>query len=100
MSAVGATSNVKLQTGCQKGWLLVDAWGAIQPGVIELYSPEISAVERMLILVLRTLVQGSVGFLVYLAGYSMGVSKRWADGNIGLGFKVDNTRSIRLNFQS
>lgn len=33
--------------------------------------------------------------MVYLAGQFIGVSKKWVDGNIGLGFKVDNTRSIR-----
>ncbi|KAH6982525.1 hypothetical protein EDB80DRAFT_757249 [Ilyonectria destructans] len=33
--------------------------------------------------------------MIYLAGQFIGVSKKWADGNIGLGFKVDNTRSIK-----
>ncbi|KAH8768231.1 hypothetical protein F5883DRAFT_418425 [Diaporthe sp. PMI_573] len=33
-------------------------------------------------------------FMIYLAGPFIGISKKWADGNIGIGFKVDNTKSI------
>lgn len=32
--------------------------------------------------------------MIYLAGPFIGISKKWADGNIGIGFKVDNRRSI------
>ncbi|KAH7109544.1 hypothetical protein EDB81DRAFT_873145 [Dactylonectria macrodidyma] len=33
--------------------------------------------------------------MIYLAGPFIGITKKWADGNVGIGFKVDNTRAIR-----
>lgn len=33
--------------------------------------------------------------MVYAAGPFIGISKKWSDANIGIGFKVDNSKSIK-----